>query len=365
MHTGYRGYRSALRNFVIWLILSLLVFLFGLNGPLVENAYSDHLYQYIAIPLRFVSALLPFSFGDLLYVVLIIFLIALTVKAYRALSAQRFVRMAWMQLGLRTVNLMLILYIAFKLLWGLNYSRPSITNRLGISQDKYNTVQLKQLSEFLIKRINAVQQQLKENPALKKRGYTLHELEHGAVAAYHDLAATNSFFVYRQPVLKNVLSNTLITNIGLEGYYCPVSGEANVNMLIPATEKPFVTCHEISHQLGIAREDEANLIGYLVATGSKDLNFQYSGYYNVLRNVLFEIRVKSPEDYQQILSTIDPAIIADYKADREFWSRYNGDMSAYMGTALDSFLKLNNQKKGIDSYQDIVIWLYNIHKKDL
>ncbi|MNU04977.1 hypothetical protein D3C72_2496180 [compost metagenome] len=40
-------------------------------------------------------------------------------------------------------------------------------------------------------------------------------------------------------------------------------------------------------------------------------------------------------------------------------------MFGYMDAAFDRFLKLNNQKKGIDSYQDIVIWLWNIHKSQL
>ena len=365
MQTGYRGYRSALRNLVIWMILSALVFLFGLNSALVENLYADGLYQYIAVPLRFISSLLPFSLGDLLYLILILGLIWLIFRAFCSLKHNHFTKLVWIQLGLRSLSLVLVLYIAFKLLWGLNYSRPSITNRLGISQEKYTTEQLIQLADFLIKRINAVQHERAIHPAILKKTYTLKALEIGAVAAYNDLALTNSFYTYRQPVLKAVMIESLITNIGLEGYYCPVSGEANLNMLIPATEKPFVACHEIAHQLGIAREDEANLIGYLVATHSSDLNFQYSGYYSVLRNVLFEIRIKAPERYKDILATVRPDIIENYKRDREFWSKYNGDLSAYMGTALDSFLKLNNQKKGIDSYQDIVIWLYNIHKKDL
>lgn len=365
MQQGYRGYRSALRNLVIWLIISLLVFLFGLNGRLVENMYSDHLYQYIAIPLRCLSSLLPFSLGDVIYFLLIILLIWGIFRAYLSLKAGKFKKMAWIQQGLRIINLILILYVAFKLLWGLNYSRPSITTRLGISQEKYTPEQLLRLSAFLINRINTVQRGRALSTTINKKPYTLAELQAGAVASYKDLATKNSFFIYRQPVLKGVISEQFITNIGLEGYYAPVSGEANINMLIPQTERPFVTCHEISHQLGIAREDEANLIGYMVAINSQDLNFQYSGYYDVLRNVLFEIRIKSPESYKQVLSTINLGTIKDFRRDREFWSKYNGDMSAYMGTALDSFLKMNNQKKGIDSYQDIVIWLYNIHKKDL
>jgi hypothetical protein len=40
-------------------------------------------------------------------------------------------------------------------------------------------------------------------------------------------------------------------------------------------------------------------------------------------------------------------------------------MSAYMGTALDKFLKINNQEKGTDSYQDIVLWVFNLHKNEI
>lgn len=154
----------------------------------------------------------------------------------------------------------------------------------------------------------------------------------------------------------------MISKIGIAGYYNPLSGEANVNMKLPAWVLPFVTCHEIAHQLGVAREDEANLVGYLVGINSNDVDFQYSANYNMLRYILFEIRIKSPENYQKLLGKISPRVLEDFKAENDFWAKYNGQMSIYTGIIFDKFLKINNQKKGINSYQDIVLWLWNIHR---
>src|SRR5690606_2945838 len=114
-----------------------------------------------------------------------------------------------------------------------------------------------------------------------------------------------------------------------------LSGEANINTRLPAFVLPFVTCHEIAHQLGVAKEDEANLVGYLAAIHSNNATFQYSGYYNMFRYVLFEIRMKYPEDYNEIIAKIPQPIMDDFKMEREFWAKYNGAMSVYMSKTFD------------------------------
>ncbi|RYE56474.1 MAG: DUF3810 family protein [Sphingobacteriales bacterium] len=112
-------------------------------------------------------------------------------------------------------------------------------------------------------------------------------------------------------------------------------------------------------------EDEANLVGYLTAVNSDDVNFRYSANYNMLRYLLLEVRIKSPEDYEALYKKIAPAVLANFKSESEFWRSYNSQMSGYMNVAFDKFLKLNNQKKGIKSYQNIVIWLWNYHKSEV
>lgn len=360
-----KEYRTAVRRFQLFLIVTVAIFLFGLNSSLVENIYSNHLYQYIAVTLRSISCIAPFPLGDLLYLLLIGLVLTRTFLFLRNAIYKKLRRQDRVLIPLSLGNFILILYIAFKLLWGLNYSRPPINKRLGISDKKYTNKELVALAGYLVKNINNIQIKRNANSPLKKKIYTLKELQREAIVSFADLAKTNNFFVYRQPVVKNVLNTWLITKIGLEGYYSPVSGEANLNMRIPAANLPFVTCHEIAHQLGIGREDEANLIGYLCAIHSKDLNFQYSGNYAVLKNVLYELRIKEPAQYMEVTEKLNAGTKADYKTDRNFWMQYNSDMYLYMDVAFDNFLKLNNQNKGINSYQDIVIWLYNLHKSEL
>jgi hypothetical protein len=357
--------KPLIKRLLIELTVALLVFIAGFSSSFVESFYVNGLYIYISRTLRSISGLISFPLGDLLYLMLIAYVLFSLFLFFRKAIKKQLNPADRMLVPFRLINFILILYIAFKLLWGLNYSRIPIASQLGIRDKRYNTEQLLALGDFLIDKINAIQKERLRSNAFRDPRYTAAELQKKAVTSYNLLAQKNKFFLYDAPVLKPVLNSWAITKIGLEGYYNPLSGEANVNMMLNSANLPFVTCHEISHQLGVAREDEANLVGYLVSTHSTDLNFQYSGIYCVLKNVLFEIGITSPMDYKLLKEKINASTLADFKKDRDFWRRYNSDMFGYMDVALDQFLKLNSQRKGVGSYQDIVIWLFNYHRNQL
>jgi len=349
-----------LKKFSILLGIAILIFLFGLFQELVLSIYSKAIYPIISIVIRWISSLFPFALGDILYAVLIIYILLLIIKFFIRVKKTSWQKTDKLKIPVSILNATLIFYISFKLLWGLNYSRPSISKQLNISDEKYSVKELVILGNYFIDTLNKLQPKLTKNLR-----YDIKQLREKAVVDYKSLAQKNNFFNYPQPSVKPVFNGWLISKIGIEGYYNPLSGEANVNMKLPPWVLPFVTCHEIAHQLGVAREDEANLVAYLVGSNSEDISFQYSVNYNMLRYILLEIRIKSPEDYLKMRENLDKGVLANFKAENEFWSQYNGDMSNYMGVAFDKFLKLNNQKRGIDSYQNIVIWLWNIHKKEL
>jgi len=352
------SYPPKLKQFTLLFILSAMVYAFGFNELWVEHLYVRGTYPITSIVQRYISSFLPFALGDFLYLLLILYVIRSLYLFYKKLVQKRIKRSDLLNITLQVLSFFLILYLAFKILWGLNYSRFPIAKQLAISDEKYTTPQLVSLGEYFIGRLNSLQH-------VKKQSYTVPQLREKAKLAYDVLQQKNSLFTYNAPAVKPVLNSWVITKIGIEGYYSPLSGEANVNMRLPLASLPFVTCHEIAHQLGVAREDEANLVGYLVASSSSDPYFQYSAVYEVFKNILFEIRLKSPDDYERLYKTINAVTISDLKADRDFWQKYNSDMFAYMDVAFDRFLKLNSQPKGTDSYQDLVLWLYNIHKKDL
>ncbi|MFF5379929.1 DUF3810 domain-containing protein [Pedobacter suwonensis] len=338
--------------------LAILIYVFGFFPTLVQQYYSTGFYPYISSALRSISALFSFAIGDIIYVLLIGFILYKIVRFYKRRKSLK--KQDRIIVPLQILNFFFILYIIFKIVWGLNYSRPSISEELGIGNEKYNVKELVVLGNYFVDKTNALK--LKQN---KVPVYLVNELESKSAAAYSLMEKRNSVFSYSNPCLKSVLNSWIISKIGIEGYYAPLSGEANMNMNLPDFVKPYVSCHEIGHQLGIAYEDEANLLGYLTASNSPDVNYQYSANYEMLRYILFEIRMKSHEDYKKLRAKLLPQVLADFKTEKEFWRKYNGDMFGYMDAAFDRFLKLNNQQKGIDSYQDIVIWLWNIYKSEI
>lgn len=348
------------RSSLFLLTFSLLIFIWGLFPNFVLTTYSNGIYPYISIALRTISSIFPFALGDILYAIIIISILVKITKFFLRVKKIGWRKNDRMVIPVNVLNAFLIFYISFKMLWGLNYSRPSITKQLQISDEKYNVKELIMLGDFFIDKVNLLKPKVTQN-----LNYDIESVSKKAVANYVRLARENPFFTYNTPAVKPVLNNWAISKIGIEGYYNPLSGEANVNMGLPAWLIPFVTCHEMAHQLGVAREDEANLVAYLVGSNSNDLNFQYSVDYNMLRYILFKIRFKDPEEYILMRDRINPEVLADFKAENEFWAKYDGHMTNYMGQAFDKFLKLNNQDKGIKSYQDIVVWLWNLHKKEL
>ncbi|WP_231465015.1 DUF3810 domain-containing protein [Pedobacter sp. Leaf132] len=350
--------RSLLLKTFILIGFSITIFLFGFFPNLILKYYSSGIYPYISSILRFISSIFPFTIGDIVYALLIGFVLY---KIFRFYKKRKSLKKAHrITVPLEVLNFFLILYIVFKIAWGLNYSRPSIIEELGIGDEKYTVKELVMLGNYFVLKANDLKLQQK-----KISNYSIKQLENSSAIAYQIMEKKNSLFRYSNPCLKAVLNPWIVSKAGIEGYYTPLTGEANMNTNLPDFVKPYVSCHEIAHQLGIAYEDEANLLGYLTASNSPDLNYQYSANYEMLRYILFEIRIKSPEDYKILYDKLSTGVLADFKTEKEFWRKYNGEMFGYMDTAFDSFLKLNNQKKGINSYQDIVIWLWNIHKNKL
>jgi len=347
-----------LKKSIVIFSLSIVIFLLGFFPNFIQKHYTEGIYPYISSSLRFTSSFFPFAIGDIVYAILIGFVLYKIIKFFKKRKSLK--RADGIIVPIQVLNFFLILYIIFKIVWGLNYSRPSVSEELGIGNEKYNVRELVLLGDYFVKKTNELKLKQSKIPA-----YTIDELEKNSAAAYNLMMQKNLLFEYTNPCLKSVSSPYLISKAGIEGYYAPLTGEANMNMNLPDFVKPYVSCHEIAHQLGIAYEDEANLLGYLTASNSPDFNYQYSANYEMLRYILFEIRIKSPEDYKLLHDKLSAGVLADFKTEKEFWRKYNGEMFGYMDTAFDSFLKLNNQKKGINSYQDIVIWLWNIHKSEV
>ncbi len=157
-------------------------------------------------------------------------------------------------------------------------------------------------------------------------------------------------------LFKNVMSFT-----GILGYYNPFTAEAQYNSELPPTFIPFTTAHESSHQLGFAREQEANFVGYLIGIHSSNTDLRYSTEYFTLKSLLRFIVEEDPEFVKSALNNYSPAMKRDRAYERNFIFRHQGWLDEFFGFTNNLFLK-TNQQEGSVTYSYFIDLLLNYEK---
>jgi hypothetical protein len=125
---------------------------------------------------------------------------------------------------------------------------------------------------------------------------------------------------------------------------------------------PTSVTHEMAHQLGYASESEANFIGFLASINNQNIYFQYSGYNHALHYCLSNWRLRDDVQFKKLLKTVHPGIIKNYKESEAFWNEYESFIETGFHIFYDRFLKINQQKDGIEGYSKFVDLLVNYYK---
>jgi Protein of unknown function (DUF3810) len=354
---------------VILGILALILLVFGDFPILVENYYSTGIYPHLARGMHILFGWLPISIGDILYVFWWIWLLVWVVKGFLSLKRNRFNTLRFFSLMGKLLRFILVLFLLFELFWGLNYSRLGIEYQLGITKKEYSKEDITQLTNQLIEKTNQCRKELETQsipiPDLKSI-YT------GAFAAYQSVKQSFSFLSLKNKSIKNSLFTPIADYVGFTGYYNPFTGEAQLRYDIPRLMMPFISCHEMAHQLGYASESEANFVGYLSASASTDPYFRYSVYFDLLNYALSEqyflyAKEQSFADFEKVIaynkSHIDTLVKLDRKLVRDFFQKRRNDVSPIANSLYDQYLKMNKQLQGINSYDEVLGWLIAYRNK--
>jgi hypothetical protein len=116
--------------------------------------------------------------------------------------------------------------------------------------------------------------------------------------------------------------------------------------------------------MGFASESECNFIGFLAGIKNEDLYFKYSAYTNALRYCMANIgRIDEPK-FILLKTQINPGILVNYKESDLFWEQYDSFIDKGFHAFYDQFLKMNQQKEGIDSYSKFVDLMVNYYNRN-
>ncbi|WP_082444943.1 DUF3810 domain-containing protein [Chryseobacterium hispalense] len=296
---------------------------------------------------------LTFSFGDVLYIFLGVFIIYHIAGCFSSNRRKRsFIKI------LACIN---IAYFLYQIFWGMLYFQTPIIKKLS-SQKEPTVGKAKMLA-------------LKYLQKCKETRQLVHEDKNG-IFIITDLNAVQKEILIRQTMLPGNISDKKATEInsfkpsifknimsftGILGYYNPFTTEAQFNSQLPDTLIPFTSAHESSHQLGFAREQEANFVGYLIGVNSNNIELRYSTEYFTLKSLLNYIADKDPSFVKSVLRNYSSGMKRDRAYEKTFILKHQGVLDDFFGFTNNLFLK-SNQQEGSITYSYFINLLLNYER---
>ena len=323
----------------------------------VEKWYARGAYPVVIGAWSRFTGLLPFSLMEILLMILAVsvpmFLILLIFKTARAGKGSRirtFVRPL-----LFLAVLAAIWYAVTVLLWNLNYSRPSFASLSKLDASPADAATLRAVCLKLSSEANAAREAVSEDSAgVMALRDDIWKTMMKASSGYDKLSNRFPFLKgsYGRP--KPILFSRLMSWTRIIGIYTVTTAEANVDVDIPDAEIPFTVLHELAHQRGVAREDEANAAAWFASRVHPDPDFRYSGALNAwiyASNALSSVDRKA---WGEVEASLSKSVKRDLDAQGAYWRPFNTVVDKVAEKANDAWLKSNGQTDGVKSYGRMV-----------
>src|SRR6266700_56362 len=112
-----------------WIILIVLaagIKVVSLFPGAVGKYYSTGIYPVMSKTQRIVFGWIPFSMGDIFYIIVVLWLIYIVIDCIRRIIKRKTGRQYWLGGLRRLIFAVLLVYVIFNVLWGLNYNRRGI-----------------------------------------------------------------------------------------------------------------------------------------------------------------------------------------------------------------------------------------------
>ena len=155
-------------------------------------------------------------------------------------------------------------------------------------------------------------------------------------------------------VAKPVKFSKVMSMFEILGIYTFFTGESCVNVHYPDYTVPFTIAHELAHQRGVSRENEANFIAFLVCIRSDDPYIMYSGYLNMYEYIASALAKTDKELLKNAYASLDDRIMGEMVAYSKFYNENKNELTSNVSNFFnDNYLK-SQGTAGVVSYGLVV-----------
>lgn len=352
---------SILRQFLRLLHLlivpfTLLLVSFAKRSPeTVETFYSLKFYPVIRGSVSYLTRFVPFSLIEIsIYAVLAVCAVTLLVLVIRLLLLKKHSLVRFISFIVSLAVFSGYLFFAFYVMWGFNYYRVPVAQRLDLPERTYTAEELYSVCVELSERAN----ELREDVPIDTSGIFCGSFKDARISvrkAFEEYGERHPSFKTDVPGVKKVLASEFLSKRGVSGIYIFLTAEPNVNTNEPYLYLPFSAAHETCHYVGYAREEDANFLAFLVLRECSERSAAYSGYMHALTSCAVALYKADPELYSLLYASYSSGILADLENYAEHYKKYaDTDTWKRAEDRNDSYLKFNSQEKGTLSYSEDV-----------
>ncbi|MBM4390773.1 MAG: DUF3810 domain-containing protein [Deltaproteobacteria bacterium] len=254
-------------------------------------------------------------------------------------------------------------YAAFVALWGLNYRREPIGAALGLEPRDSTVDELRALVDDFVARMNLAREAVPEREGVATLSGDFADAAARAQDTYRRAGVERPWLAGDYAPVKPLLLSPAASAGGLAGVYIPFTAEPHLSTSALPFTLPFNACHEMAHQRGVAREDEANFVAFLVARDHGDPDFRYSAYAGVLSHLLGALAQVDPDSARAARDALSPRVRADREAYKAWWDAHRVDwLWSASAAANHAYLRSNGVPDGVASYGRVVDLLLAEHR---
>ena len=329
------------------------------NHALMERL-SERLIRPMHRSLASLTAYLPFSLAELVITLLVLGNLLYIGRGLLLFLRKKGDRATAYRMLITPLTSVLTIYALFCAMWGPFFYGDDFTTRAGLSETPVSVEELAAVTEYFADLAN-------EYSGLVSRDEQgICTVDRQAVlsrSAHIFDAVEESFPSLAGPdvEVKPIFFSRIMSYLDFTGFFFPITGEANVNMDFPPSLFASTVAHEISHQRGVAREEEANFVAVLASLESGDADYVYSAAllaYTHLGNALYEA------DYDvwlEIYHSLDDFVLMDFAQNRGYWQQFESPVQTVSNTVYEGFLHSYDQHLGLKSYGACVDLLVNYY----
>lgn len=325
------------------------------SPELVERLYSRTLYPGIQLGLSTLAGSFPFSVGQLALAAALVWVALILVRLVRAAvrpAPERLERVAgelW-----RLARFACWLYAAYMFGWAFNYAREPFALAARLDVRPATADEVEQTAREWLQRAAELRSKLPEGPdgvVALSPDFARHV--EAIARAWERAAELDPRLAGPRPALRECGISSLMTAVGIAGIYWPFTGEPHVNAQPPLHSRLFSSLHEVAHQRGFAREDEANYLACFVGWHSEDPELAYSAALMAYRYLSAPLLATRPDSWFALSNDAPAGVQRDKQAIERFWKPQSRTVQ-HVRTAAhainDTYLKTQGQKSGVRSY---------------